>query len=149
MCAQQLWFPSSRAQAQWWRRTGWVASWHVGSSQTTMKPVSPTLAPPAKSTAGVSKHQTLHLPMPRQTKCGTTPTDFPVQTLNLNLVKPPKQRLLTGGNVWRHLWFTLGVERVRSAPGKKWGSQGCCQTPTTWGYLREPEELKLKTPPLR
>ena len=45
--------------------------------------------------------------------------------------------------------LTLGVGRVRSAPGKQWGSQGCCQTPTTWGYLREPEELKLKTPPLR
>ena len=104
--AQQLWFAGSRAWAQRCWRTGLAASWHVGSSQTSDETCVPYTDTTGKSTAGVFKHQTLHLLMPRHMKGGTTPADFLVQTLNLNLVQPPKQRLSSGANVWRHLWFS-------------------------------------------
>ena len=56
---QWLWLVGSRAQAQQLWRTGLVAPWRVGSSQTRTKPMSPAWAGRFLSTVPPEKSQTL------------------------------------------------------------------------------------------
>lgn len=79
--------------------------------------------------AGVFNRHTLSLLTRGQVKHRMTPADFLVQKLNLNLVKPLKQHISTGDNVWGHLWLTLRVRRARSAPGRKRGARGAAKQP--------------------